>query len=315
MPGAEAIPRVRAGDRRRRVLIGADGLGSAPDGVVLASPEPRSYRAEWTSVRLGEVLLRSITSTPFSVSRRADHVVSHPSSAVSLVIVHTGSMQGLQGSRHSRFEPGDVGLVVHDEPSVYVSSSETRLTLATVSRRALSARADSLVDAVGGGILSSAALRRCASALIPVLASGQPAGTAEQLARLDRAATWLVEAAILDVAPGVGGGAERDDGVRARARRLIEADPADRDLSPQSVAAALGISVRTLQRAFRAPGAGVAAEIRNARLDRLADALRDEHRTDPIAEIAASSGFGRASQAARAFKARFGTTMRDYRRR
>ena len=85
-------------------------------------------------------------------------------------------------------------------------------------------------------------------------------------------------------------------------------EPATRD----ELAAAAGLSLRQLERLFRAAlGMGVAAYYQGVRLDRARSLLRQTGM--PVAEVALACGFTAPAHFARAFRARFGRAPREAR--
>jgi AraC-like DNA-binding protein len=101
---------------------------------------------------------------------------------------------------------------------------------------------------------------------------------------------------------------------RLQALRFIDANLGDPDLGPDSVAAALHVSRRTLYRALAADGASVAAIIRRRRLERSRVILTDPARRHwPAARVAAEVGLGSAAHFSRLFRAAYGETPGDVR--
>lgn len=99
-----------------------------------------------------------------------------------------------------------------------------------------------------------------------------------------------------------------------RIHDFIQRHLGDPDLSPTTVAAAHGISIRTLHRLFQTQQTTVAAWIRARRLDRCRRDLADPLLYDrPIHAIGSRWGFASAAQFTRAFKTAYGTTPMDYR--
>ncbi len=95
----------------------------------------------------------------------------------------------------------------------------------------------------------------------------------------------------------------------------LSANLSDPHLSVNGVAAALGISTRSLQKLFADDEYGLGQRIRNARLARARQALADPlRRGHTVARIAADHGYADAAHFTRAFKATYHQTPRDYRR-
>ncbi|MFJ6651588.1 helix-turn-helix domain-containing protein [Microbacterium sp. NPDC091313] len=97
--------------------------------------------------------------------------------------------------------------------------------------------------------------------------------------------------------------------LHSQAMAHIAARRGDAELSPSSLARALCVSVRQLQRAFEEHGSTVASEIRRQRTDAavamLSDAAFDGVK---MPEIAARAGFGNDAEMRRAIAAWMGTT-------
>ena len=96
--------------------------------------------------------------------------------------------------------------------------------------------------------------------------------------------------------------------------RRIETDFADPELSPEGLAAELGISKRYLQQLLAGSGTSFVQELTATRLDRASDMLSDPRAGGlSVGEIAYRCGFLDPGYFARAFRKRFGTTPSDWR--
>ena len=87
---------------------------------------------------------------------------------------------------------------------------------------------------------------------------------------------------------------------------------ADPELSPSSLARELGVSVRTLHRAFAAAGESVAAYVRRARLERARLDLTAPSGRPAVSEIAARWQFADHSHFIRAFRKQYGETPAQF---
>jgi AraC-like DNA-binding protein len=109
---------------------------------------------------------------------------------------------------------------------------------------------------------------------------------------------------------------EAPDAVRAgrlvQAKRHIACHLADSDLSPLTVAAALGISVRTLHDAFEPAGTTFSRYVQRRRLEECRTAVLASPGR-PVIDIAFAWGFGSLSSFYRAFQATFGASPGDLR--
>ena len=99
-----------------------------------------------------------------------------------------------------------------------------------------------------------------------------------------------------------------------RILRRIETDFADPDLSPEGLAAELGISKRYLQQLLAGSGTSFVQELTATRLDRASDMLSDPRGGGlSVGEIAFRCGFLDPGYFARAFRKRFGRTPSEWR--
>lgn len=94
--------------------------------------------------------------------------------------------------------------------------------------------------------------------------------------------------------------------------RFIDRHLLDEAIAPAAIAAAHGVSVRTVNRIFQASGQTVSEVVRIRRLARAREELAGSDR--PVATIAYRWGFSDTSHFSRSFKARYGLSPRDYRR-
>ncbi len=109
---------------------------------------------------------------------------------------------------------------------------------------------------------------------------------------------------------------EHPDAVRAgrlvEAKRYIDRHLADRDLSPASLAAALGIAVRTLHLLFEPSGTSFARYVLRRRLEECRAALL-ANPARPVTDIAFAWGFGSLSSFYSAFQTAFGMSPSEVR--
>lgn len=98
--------------------------------------------------------------------------------------------------------------------------------------------------------------------------------------------------------------------------RFIDSRLAEADLTPRAIAEGVGISTRHLHRLFEDSGQSVGEWMRRRRLERArADLADPRQRGRTILDIAFAWGFNDASHFSRSFRAAFGASPRDHRRR
>lgn len=106
--------------------------------------------------------------------------------------------------------------------------------------------------------------------------------------------------------------ATRRDAFRDRLLALVEARLCDPELRTAEMAAALGVSPRTVQNAFAQLSTTPSGHVQERRLQRAADRLRAEPGTR-ITDIAFELGFNDSAYFARCFRRRFGVSPSDWR--
>ena len=100
--------------------------------------------------------------------------------------------------------------------------------------------------------------------------------------------------------------------LRAAMDRYIDRHLLHGPLSPAEIAAAHGVSIRTVNRIFNATGQTVGEVVRVRRLARAREELTDPDR--PVSVIAHRWGFADTSHFSRSFKAHYGSSPTEYRR-
>ncbi|MEO3778668.1 helix-turn-helix domain-containing protein [Micromonospora sp. B11E3] len=106
----------------------------------------------------------------------------------------------------------------------------------------------------------------------------------------------------------------RQQALLTQVRDFIDRHLGDPDLSPQAVADAHHVALRTLHRLFADEEETVAGTIRRRRLERCRRDLTDPLLADrPVQAIAARWGFRDKAHFSRAFRAAYGTSPRAYR--
>jgi AraC family transcriptional regulator, positive regulator of tynA and feaB len=188
---------------------------------------------------------------------------------------------------------------------------ETRRTTATVLIVPAASLAHLIRDRLITGPASSAEMRLLLGHLTVV---NQTAGD------LTPAGALAARNASLELVKGVlrqrADGAEPHFGpaLAQAAKELADSRLADPDLSPSMLARELGVSVRTLQRAFAAVEESVAGYIRHSRLEQARLELLAPAGRPNVSELAAHWQFADSSHFIRAFTRRYGLTPAEFAR-
>ena len=251
---------------------------------------------------LGRVDAFRVGGTPQVVRRTRRSLADVPDEPFKVCVQRHGRSVVRQGGTELVLRPGDIA--IYDTSRPYeLRFDETWEGLAmTLPRRALAAS-----DAVIERSMSRA--WTAFDGRTGVL--GHLLGSAVRQTPQAGEATHLGEAAIQLLSSMVGGEDLVDPGEALRARIIayVEAHATDLDLGHDAVAAAHGLSPRSLHRLFENEPHSAMAHLREFRLTRIRDALLDPvHAAHSTASIAGRWGYPDPSHFARTFRARFGVT-------
>ncbi|WP_103342870.1 helix-turn-helix domain-containing protein [Amycolatopsis sp. CA-126428] len=303
------VDRAEAFDYYRHALAGA------AMGMELRTDRPADFRARLCAVDLGGVVLMSVRSASgaFEVARTRASIGRSDPEAFRVLLGVDGRNVFRHCGRSTVVRPGDMAL--YDSSRTFEGRREPgaggteHIVAATFPRSALPVDPRELrgecLPAGGVGTLVRTFLAEVAGAAV----AGRDAGQRLACAWLDLLTVHLGD--LLDPVPA------RDAADRTlflRIGKFIDTHLADPALTPDAVAAAHFISPRTLQRLFARHDATVAARIRQRRLARCREDLRDPALAGlTVRAIAARWGFPDQAQFSRVFRRTYGTTPRAWR--
>lgn len=261
-------------------------------------PFSGSIRRWW----IDDLALLDCECTPFSGSRQKRQINTSDGEFFTVLIILDGREAISQGDAKAMLGPGDA--VTWD------STQPARFTvLEPLTKRSL-VIPRSAIEEVGGTVWAQAGI---------ALASDSPAGrlfvnyldsVRGVLPELSRTAATAARNATLELLIGAlrpeieGVGTGAGPALREAIDRYIERNLLHPELSPSMIAAAHGVSSRTVNRIFSATGETVSDTIR---IRRLARARLDLTGTDlTVATIASRWGFSDASHFSRSFKSHYG---------
>ena len=224
----------------------------------------------------------------------------------------TGQADGLPVS----VGPGDLLFLDGARPYDFSDTSDRHCVILVFPRVMVAAQGvdidgvHGLVIGPGENALFSDHLR----SLLPLLPTlPYPAGP--RLARvLLELLTVIVPTATLPPSPALGRKASQHEALAERAYDWIEQNLAADNLSPDAIAEALRVSRSRLYQVFMGYG-GIATYVLFRRLANVHDALKNPRETRGIAELAHECGFQSEAHFSRAFKASYGLTASEFRRR
>jgi AraC-like DNA-binding protein len=273
------------------------------------------FQGEVTAQELDGIQVATVVSEPHTVVRSPMMIRKSFADDFFVNLAVRGRVTVTQDGRASVLRPGDFTVYDSARPCQIAGLDPFELLVLKVPRPLFTAHCplprDAMATAVRGdrgvGALLSPFLRSLTahvSDLPPDVVSRVNANILELLA------TALSDRIDAGTRPGVPRAAHM-----VRARRYIIDHITDPELAPDTVAHALGMSVRYLHTLFRAEDTSPFRWIMEQRLERAARLLSDPRETGlSVTTIAFGVGFKNASHFTRTFKNRYGVGPRDYRR-
>ncbi|MGI6786451.1 MAG: helix-turn-helix domain-containing protein [Gleimia sp.] len=282
-------------------------------GKMTITPYADNFKAKLGHAQVGDIHLFDMTTPPHRVERGATSILDTDPHTYKLSLQIEGRTILSQFDRECILEPGNMAIyhsrvpytldypdaqrsLVMQFPSEHVQfppSAIQHITARTISRddrlgtfaiplfEQLAANFEALEGPHAGALLHSAI-----DILVAVLA--------EELASEEEQKTALVRKAI----------------------EYIDSHLSDPDLGPASIANALYVSVRHLHSQFAVTGQSVGSYIKTARMERIRRDLANPLKTgDSVREIGERYGVTSPAHLSRIFKAAYGETPREYRKR
>jgi AraC-like DNA-binding protein len=275
------------------------------------------FRGSITHARLGSLELVDVVSSREVSERTARHIGHDSRDSFILVNVLRGSVRLRQGRHDIEMPAGSFTLYASGRPMVWIHDEHTEIRNIAIPAAMLRGRLRNVDCLLCRPHSDRVALWRLTSDFLVSLAG--------QLRRLPGHAAYGVAGQLFELMTLA---LETDEGdlplgaapVRAALRRecdaYIRCHLTEASLGPETIAASVGISVRSLHRVFREADQTVGDFIREARLGTSHAMLADPGKAHlSIAEIACRAGFRSQAHFANAFKQRYGCAAGEWRRR
>lgn len=273
------------------------------------SRDPDAFEAEVVRVELGEVVLRRTTMTAHRAM--VDGRGGDPDILRFMTVQQGSLLAAPPGGRPVRLEVGDALFTCRPRTYAYQADDPVVIVASTLPVTSLPAVVRRLEDLPVGPLPRSPLVDAVVDLLVRLALRVDEPWSFDA----DFAARGLVElqTAILTEVIAAPPPAPGPDRVHTAAVDYIERHLGDPGLRPPQIAAALGVSLRYLHRAFDDKEVTVARYLRERRLDQVAQALRASDRQPSLQHLADRFGFGSQDQLARAFRRRYGTSMTEFR--
>lgn len=261
-----------------------------------------------SSVKIGEVYTDAV-----DLVRTPRLLKEAPTDDVLMLIHLEGHGQAIQHDRYIRMGAG--GATFLDPTREYRVSSEqgAHQMVVVLPRSAMHGFEKSFGDFTALPVDASSAALQCIRSLLSTILVCTDSSTPLESEAIAGAIADLARTALATSVDPAGAEARTDDALDLLAREFIRGNLRDPNLSPDTVAAALGVSPRRLGVAMQ-HHQPPASYIRTERLRAARQELLDEGTmTRSIADIAYSWGFGDATTFTRAFRRYFGERPSDIR--
>ncbi|HSW06223.1 helix-turn-helix domain-containing protein [Aquabacterium sp.] len=279
-----------------------------------SSRQPTAFEGRLTSVRCADLIFNQVLAETQDVYRTAAGIARGEQHPFYLIVQRDGVWQLRQHGHVQQLRPGDVALV--DSAQRYELHFPESFAVMSIQlpRHWLGQWLTNVDSALPRVALRDRGWGRTLSALCLQLAD-EPALAHQYPQPLLSGHLGALLAAAFEPAAGAAAPAASERGLATRARQLMAERLGQHGLVAESVAGALGVSVRTLHRGFAAEQATFAGSLRAMRLAQARQMLQQPRLARlAVGEIAHRCGFGDASHFVREFHQAFGTTPARWRR-
>lgn len=248
--------------------------------------------------------------SPCSGTRQRRQIAETDGEFVVVLINRGGRETVSQGTAEAALRPGDAVVWDSTRPARFAVHESLCKRSLLIPRAALDEVSGRTWTAPGVTLDGAAPATRLLLSYLDTLSQSLPVlGTSAVAAARNATLELLVGALRVDgVVPTTG---TAQPALRAAMDRYIERHLLDGTISLHDIAAAHGVSVRTVNRIFNASGQTVGEVIRVRRLARAREELSESDR--PVSVIAHRWGFADPSHFTRSFKAHYGSSPREYR--
>ena len=281
----------------------------------VAWPDPRRrFDAEWGGRPFGDLHISTIRADAHTVVRSPAMIESDSGTGYLVCLVTDGQVEVEQSGRAAVVDRGSFVLLDCAAPFVFHSPAPFRQVVVRSPREVLTSRlpgrivehgtARSITGHSGAGGLVGRLFVDIADMNGPM---SEGAAVAFASSAVDMLATALTEGSVVTSAAD----RHRTEDL-TRVQRVIEQNLHDTDVTLSDIAAAAGMSLRTVHKLFSAEGTTTRAWLHQARLERARKYLLT---TDlSVAEVSECAGFRDVSHFSRLFRGTYGTSPGQYRK-
>lgn len=293
------------------VFEGQDGLDRLSGSTTFSSSDPSRFRARLTHVQIDHIALEGFAATPYRSSRTASHISTDTTPMVTFVFLKSGTLRFELADTAFEVAPETFAIIDSRDPVAVTASTDVRMLASVVALehlpKHLRGRGTTIAAPLPRTPLADNFVAFQASVLTASLRGRPPEGDHFIRATVELHASVLAEAQQLSSAP------QGATALRQRMEAYIGQHFAEADLRPETVADAVGVSLRHAHAVFNEGDRTIGRSIRERRTEALAFTLRTTTQHPSASELAAQHGFSSAESMGRAFKERYGVSPNTYR--
>ncbi|WP_082728225.1 helix-turn-helix domain-containing protein [Burkholderia mayonis] len=274
----------------------------------------RDFRASLSQQVFGHVGIGHVEAPTIAYSRKISDIHQSPSEEFLVSILEDGEAHIEQDGKRVIQKFGDMVIYDTARPFDYEFLCDYKITLLRLPRNQMLQRIPNIEKLTAVPIGTHSQIGAIASTVIRGAAQMDPVVDASARAKIGSSVIDIFSAAV-EMELCTGGLIEsRQIDILVRAKRYIAGNLSDPSLDISKIANAIGISNRTLNRAFAAEGTTAIRWLWQARLRECYMALNDG-RMRRVSDIASAYGFNDVSHFNRAFKLMYGVTPTSITRR
>lgn len=293
------------------IFDGADGLERLSGSASYSAPDPSRFRARLTRIQLDHVALEGFAATAHRSTRAAEHIRDFPTPMLTFAFLRAGRLRVELADATFEIGPGEFVIVDSADPVTFTAEAEVRALVSMIGIGHVPAHLLSRGTTIAGPLARTPLVDSFVAFQATILSSSL-SGRRAQGDQLIRAVSEL-HSAVLAEAQQIAGEPTGPAALRYRMEEYIDAHLSEPDLNPDTIAAAVGISLRHAHNVFNDGERTIARFVRDRRIEAVAFRLRTDTERVPLPVLAAEHGFSSSDAMSRAFRERYGMGPGEYR--
>lgn len=276
----------------------------------------RRFDASFHGTPVRDIHLCRIQASPHCAERSSTGISRSTNATLVFNFVLSGTLNAEQDGRVARLGAGDVALCDADRPYKLHSEEAFDLACIRIPRQIIASRIGHLQRLSAYNLSERSELAPMVFAYLSRLVDRAPELSETAGLRVSQNFTELLVALISEFAEiGQPLLTEYCGLALMRIKATVERSIGKHNVTPATIAAELKLSPRYINQLLEAEGTSLARYMWDRRLERCAAQLKDSAlRGRSVSRIAIENGFNDLSHFSKAFRNRFGTSPRDYRR-